>query len=88
MIDGKAGPGQLVFVALHNPDTFHDRDMRKDIYIGCYPSEYYVQYDVKHEIQRMVVGENINCNGSNTYIFDDECVYKKLDRIRQTLFFE
>ena len=80
------GPGESIFVALHNPDTFHDRDMRKDIYLGCTPTEYYVQYEVKHEIQRGDGQGKVNCNGSEAYDFDNLCVDEKLEQIRSGCF--
>ena len=69
-------------VALHERNTFHNEDLRKDFIIQDFPLEFYVDYAVVFEMSRTVEGSPTCRN----YSFDDECIYRKLEAIpAQTL---
>ena len=66
-------------VALHNTDMFYQKDMRKDFELNDANSfEYYVDFQVKYEKDRL---REDTCK--KNYNFDKECVYDKLDRIKE-----
>ena len=70
-------------VALHNKNSFYQRDMRKDFQVLS-PSpgkHYYVDYQVKFAIER-VNKENNQPTCQKNYNFDMECVYNKFQSIR------
>ena len=63
-----------VMVSMHSTDTFHQKDMRKDIYLQCHPEEYYIDYQV--------LVEKEDRRGQKTcrnYNFDQECVYRRFE---------
>ena len=62
-------------VAIHNPGTFHIKDLRRDVSIGCGTArKYYIDFDVKRE-KEYKHGEQ-SCRN---YDFDYECVEKRFD---------
>ena len=59
---------------------FFEKDMRKDFELNDNSFEYYVDYHVKYEKDRLRQ-DKPPCK--KNYNFDTECVYDKLDRIKE-----
>ena len=73
--------GNDSLVALHNTNMFYQKDIRKDFELNDANSfEYYVDFHVKYEKDRS--REDMPPCKKN-YNFDRECVYNKLDRIKE-----
>ena len=68
-------------VALHNTNMFYKKDMRRDFELTDRNSaEYFVDYHVKYEMDRLR-GNKVPCK--KNYNFDTECVYNRLDAIKE-----
>ena len=73
--------GGVTKVALHNIDTFHQEDMRKDFEFDDFSIEYYVDYQVRIAKER-IREDKVTCK--EDYNFDTECVYNKFDEISES----
>ena len=73
--------GGVTKVALHNIDTFHQEDMRKDFEFDDFSIEYYVDYQVRIAKER-IREDKVTCK--EDYNFDTECFYNKFDEISES----
>ena len=65
-----------MMVAIHNPGTFHMKELRRDVSQGCgHAKKYYIDFEVKRE-KEYKHGEQ-SCRN---YDFDYECVEKRFNK--------
>ena len=83
MVDVSSFRHKRIIVLLHNPDAFHDEEMRRRVDTQASPlaNIYLVQFERKYMLETQFdqyKSTKWTC-GAGNYSYDHECVYKKLE---------
>ena len=59
-------------VAMHSPNTFYQKDARKELYLSCWGLKYNIEYEVK--VEKQYKHGETSCRNYN---FDNDCIERK-----------